>query len=54
MGVDYEPMTETDTAAFCERLRRRSRRSANTIIVVGKSDRGVYVACVVLATRSST
>src|SRR4051812_34999234 len=39
-----------DTAAFCERYGVAPEDSANAIIVVGKSDPRVYVACVVLAT----
>src|SRR4051812_27314911 len=39
-----------DTAAFCERYGVSPEDSANTIIVVGKSDPRVYAACVVLAT----
>src|SRR3979490_1692854 len=38
-----------DTAAFCERYGVALEDSANTIIVVGKGDPRVYVACVVLA-----
>lgn len=53
-GVPYELMPcdpdFADTAAFCERYGVALEDSANTIIVVGKSDPRVYVACVVLAT----
>jgi prolyl-tRNA editing enzyme YbaK/EbsC (Cys-tRNA(Pro) deacylase) len=54
LGVEYEAMDIdpdfADTAAFCERYGVALEDSANTIIVVGKSDPRVYVACVVLAT----
>jgi prolyl-tRNA editing enzyme YbaK/EbsC (Cys-tRNA(Pro) deacylase) len=54
LGVDYEAMPcdpdFADTAAFCERYGVLPEDSANTIIVVGKSDPRVYAACVVLAT----
>jgi prolyl-tRNA editing enzyme YbaK/EbsC (Cys-tRNA(Pro) deacylase) len=54
LGVEYEPMAcdpdFADTAAFCERYGVAPEDSANTIVVVGKSDPRVYVACVVLAT----
>jgi prolyl-tRNA editing enzyme YbaK/EbsC (Cys-tRNA(Pro) deacylase) len=39
-----------DTAAFCQAYDFSPDQSANTIIVIGKSDPPVYVACVVLAT----
>lgn len=39
-----------DTAAFCETYGYRLDQSANAIVVVGKSDPRVYVACLVLAT----
>jgi prolyl-tRNA editing enzyme YbaK/EbsC (Cys-tRNA(Pro) deacylase) len=38
-----------DTAAFCEAYGYAMEDSANTIIVVGKSDPPRYAACVVLA-----
>jgi prolyl-tRNA editing enzyme YbaK/EbsC (Cys-tRNA(Pro) deacylase) len=38
-----------DTAAFCEAYGFDPRDSANTILVVGKSDPPRYAACVVLA-----
>ena len=38
-----------DTAAFCEAYGYALADSANTIVVVGKSDPRVYAACVVLA-----
>jgi prolyl-tRNA editing enzyme YbaK/EbsC (Cys-tRNA(Pro) deacylase) len=38
-----------DTAAFCEAYGYAPEDSANTIVVVGKSDPPKYVACVVLA-----
>ncbi|MEO7664905.1 MAG: YbaK/EbsC family protein [Candidatus Limnocylindrales bacterium] len=40
-----------DTAAFCEAYGFALEDSANTILVVGKSDPPVHVACVVLATH---
>jgi len=40
-----------DTAAFCEAYGFALEDSANTIVVVGKSDPPVYSACVVLATH---
>lgn len=53
-GVDYEVMEcdpdFADTAAFCEKYGISPDESANTILVVGKSDPRRYVACVVLAT----
>jgi prolyl-tRNA editing enzyme YbaK/EbsC (Cys-tRNA(Pro) deacylase) len=39
-----------DTAAFCEAYGYGLDQSANAIVVVGKSDPKVYVACLVLAT----
>ena len=39
-----------DTAAFCEAYDYSLDQSANAIVVVGKSDPRVYVACLVLAT----
>ncbi len=39
-----------DTAAFCAAYGYSPGDSANTIVVVGKSDPPVYAACVVLAT----
>lgn len=39
-----------DTAAFCEHYGYRLDQSANAIVVVGKSEPRVYVACLVLAT----
>ncbi len=54
-GVPYEAMPcdpdFADTAAFCDRYGVAPEDSANTIIVVGKSEPRVYVACVVLATN---
>ena len=53
-GVDFTVMEcdpeFADTAAFCERYGISPDESANTILVVGKSDPRRYVACVVLAT----
>ncbi len=40
-----------DTAAFCAAYGFAMENSANTIVVVGKSDPPVYAACVVLATH---
>ncbi|MFH0750352.1 MAG: YbaK/EbsC family protein [Chloroflexota bacterium] len=40
-----------DTAAFCAAYGFDPGDSANTIVVVGKSDPPVYAACVVLATH---
>ncbi len=40
-----------DTAAFCAAYGFSPDESANTIVVVGKSDPPVYAACVVLATH---
>ena len=40
-----------DTAAFCAAYGFRLEDSANTIVVVGKSNPPVYAACVVLATH---
>jgi len=52
-GIAYEAMPcdpdFADTAAFCEKYGVEPEDSANTIIVVGKSDPRVYVACVVLS-----
>lgn len=39
-----------DTAAFCDAYGVDPGDSANTIVVIGKVDPPVYVACVVLAT----
>ena len=39
-----------DTAAFCEHYGFALDDSANTIVVMGKSDPPVFAACVVLAT----
>ena len=53
-GAEYEVMQcdpdFADTAAFCEKYGISPDESANTIVVVGKSDPRRYVACVVLAT----
>jgi prolyl-tRNA editing enzyme YbaK/EbsC (Cys-tRNA(Pro) deacylase) len=40
-----------DTAAFCAAYGFALKDSANTIVVIGKSDPPVYAACVVLATH---
>jgi prolyl-tRNA editing enzyme YbaK/EbsC (Cys-tRNA(Pro) deacylase) len=54
-GLRYEAMPcdpdFADTAAFCERYGVAPEDSANTIVVVGKSEPRTYVACVVLATN---
>ncbi|MGA9594625.1 MAG: YbaK/EbsC family protein [Acidimicrobiia bacterium] len=53
LGVDYEVIPcdpqLADTAQFCEAYGYSPEDSANTIVVVGKADPRVYVACVVLA-----
>jgi prolyl-tRNA editing enzyme YbaK/EbsC (Cys-tRNA(Pro) deacylase) len=54
LGVDHEIVpcdpALADTAAFCEAYGYEMEDSANTILVIGKSDPPVYAACVVLAT----
>jgi prolyl-tRNA editing enzyme YbaK/EbsC (Cys-tRNA(Pro) deacylase) len=54
-GVAYEAMPcdpdFADTAAFCERYGIAPEDSANTIVVVAKTEPRRYVACVVLATN---
>ncbi len=54
LGVAYELMdcdpALADTAAFCEAYGVAPEDSANTIVVVGKAETPLYVACVVLAT----
>ena len=54
LGVPYEAMPcdpdFADTAAFCERYGVAPDDSANTIVVVAKTEPRRYVACVVLAT----
>jgi len=54
LGVEYEIVpcdpTLADTAQFCEAYGYAPEDSANTIVVIGKSDPPTYVACVVLAT----
>jgi prolyl-tRNA editing enzyme YbaK/EbsC (Cys-tRNA(Pro) deacylase) len=53
LGVAYQLVpcdpALADTAAFCAAYGYSLRDSANTIVVVGKSQPPVYVACVVLA-----
>ena len=53
-GVPYELFpcdpALADTAAFCAAYGFASEDSANTIVVIGKSDPPVVAACVVLAT----
>ena len=54
LGVEAELMAcdpeLADTARFCEAYGIPPEDSANTIVVVGKSDPPRYAACVVLAT----
>ncbi len=54
LGVPYELFpcdpALADTAAFCEAYGFDPDESANTILVIGKSDPPRYAACVVLAT----
>lgn len=54
IGIAYEAMPcdpdFADTAAFCERYGVAPDDSANTIIVVAKSEPRRHIACVVLAT----
>jgi prolyl-tRNA editing enzyme YbaK/EbsC (Cys-tRNA(Pro) deacylase) len=54
LGVEYEIVAcdpaLADTAQFCEAYGYALEDSANTIVVVGKSDPPAYAACVVLAT----
>ena len=47
--VDCDPNL-ADTAQFCEAYGYSLEDSANTIVVVGKSEPRIYAACVVLAT----
>jgi prolyl-tRNA editing enzyme YbaK/EbsC (Cys-tRNA(Pro) deacylase) len=53
LGVDHELFAcdpaLADTAAFCAAYGFDPRDSANTIVVIGKSDPPRYAACVVLA-----
>ncbi len=53
-GVDFEIVpcdpSLADTAAFCAAYDYALEDSANTIVVAGKVEPPVYVACVVLAT----
>jgi prolyl-tRNA editing enzyme YbaK/EbsC (Cys-tRNA(Pro) deacylase) len=55
LGVEYELFpcdpALADTAAFCEAYGFAPEDSANTIVVVGKSNPPVFAACVVLATH---
>ena len=55
LGVEYELFAcdpaLADTAAFCAAYGFDPADSANTIVVIGKSDPPVYAACVVLATH---
>ena len=54
LDVEYEIVpcdpALADTAAFCEAYGYALEDSAKTIVVAGKADPPVYVACVVLAT----
>jgi prolyl-tRNA editing enzyme YbaK/EbsC (Cys-tRNA(Pro) deacylase) len=54
LGTPYELFAcdpaLADTANFCAAYGFKPEESANTIVVVGKSDPPVYAACVVLAT----
>ena len=54
LGIDYEIVAcdpaLADTAQFCEAYGYALEDSANTIVVTGKSNPPVHVACVVLAT----
>ena len=53
-GVDYEIFEcdpdLADTAQFCAAYGFELDESANTILVIGKSEPPVYAACIVLAT----
>jgi prolyl-tRNA editing enzyme YbaK/EbsC (Cys-tRNA(Pro) deacylase) len=53
LGIDYELFacdpTLADTAAFCAAYGFAPEDSANTILVIGKSDPPRFAACVVLA-----
>jgi prolyl-tRNA editing enzyme YbaK/EbsC (Cys-tRNA(Pro) deacylase) len=53
LGIPYELFAcdpaLADTAAFCEAYGFAPEESANTILVIGKSDPPRYAACVVLA-----
>ena len=53
MGVDSEIFEcdpdLADTAQFCEAYGFSPEESANTILVIGKSEPPVYAACIVLA-----
>jgi prolyl-tRNA editing enzyme YbaK/EbsC (Cys-tRNA(Pro) deacylase) len=53
-GLPYRAMDcdpdFADTAAFCERYGIAPEDSANTIVVIGKSEPPAYCACILLAT----
>jgi prolyl-tRNA editing enzyme YbaK/EbsC (Cys-tRNA(Pro) deacylase) len=53
LGVGYQLVAcdpaLADTAAFCQAYGYERQDSANTIIVIGKSEPPVFAACVVLA-----
>ena len=55
LGMEYELFpcdpSLADTAAFCEAYGFSPGDSANTIVVIGKSNPPVFAACVVLATH---
>ena len=55
LGVEHELFpcdpALADTAAFCEAYGFSPADSANTIVVIGKSNPPAYAACVVLATH---
>ena len=55
LAVDYEIVPcdpeLADTAAFCAHYGYDPADSANTIVVIGKTDPPVFAACVVLATH---
>ncbi len=54
LAIDHEIIpcdpALADTAAFCAAYGYAPEDSANTIVVIGKSDPPKYVACIVLAT----
>jgi prolyl-tRNA editing enzyme YbaK/EbsC (Cys-tRNA(Pro) deacylase) len=54
LGVPYELFpcdpALADTANFCQAYGFKPEESANTILVIGKSEPPVFAACVVLAT----
>ena len=58
LGVDYELFpcdpALADTAAFCEAYGFAPDESANTIVVIGKSDPPRFAACVTWRPTDST